>query len=213
MQNLQKNSKGLFITFEGPEGSGKTTQIKLLKSYFESKGLKVTTTREPGGTKFGDKIRNLLLDHSGGNLESATELFLMLAQRTEHLAKVINPNRGPEQVVICDRYFDSSMAYQGYGRGIDPQKIENVHATFLPDFKPDITIVLAIDPAKGLERARHGGTKDLDRMESEALDFHKRVYKGYLKMAEAEPERFLLIKAEGTPEEIFDKIKTKLEQN
>ena len=195
-----------FITFEGPEGSGKSTQIKLLQKFFQNKGFETLVTREPGGTKPGDAIREVLIDKSSGNLEAETELFLMLAQRCEHLRKVINPALIAGKVVLCDRYFDSSVAYQGYGRGLGADKVRKAHENFLGDFLPTITVLLQISPVDGLKRANHGGTKQLDRMECEKLDFHERVFQGYNKMAEAEPERFIKVDAVGEPDIISKRI-------
>lgn len=199
-------AKGCFITFEGPEGSGKTTQIAMLRDFLISRGLEVVTTREPGGTSAGDRIRSVLLGNEIGCLEPETELFLMLAQRTEHLRKVILPAVSQGKVVLCDRYFDSSMAYQGFARGLDPQKIRDIHAQFLPGFLPECTVLLQIAPEQGLERARHGGRKQHDRIESEALDFHRRVYDGYNSLALNEPERFVIVQADGDPLQISEKI-------
>lgn len=195
-----------FITFEGPEGSGKSTQIKRLQKFFISKGFETVITREPGGTKPGDDIREVLINKKSGKLEAETELFLMLAQRCEHLRKVITPALNEGKVVLCDRYFDSSVAYQGYGRGLGAEKVRKAHEDFLGDFLPSLTILLQIAPKDGLERANHGGTKQLDRMESEALSFHEKVFDGYNKMAEAEPERFVKIDAIGNPDSIEEKI-------
>lgn len=195
-----------FITFEGPEGSGKSTQIKLLQNFFKDKGFETLVTREPGGTKPGDSIREVLIDKSSGNLEAETELFLMLAQRCEHLRKVINPALDAGKVVLCDRYFDSSVAYQGYGRGLGAEKVRKAHDNFLGDFLPSITVLLQISPVEGLKRANHGGTKQLDRMECEKLDFHERVYDGYNKMAEMEPDRFIKVEAVGEPNSISKRI-------
>ncbi|HAE38728.1 MAG TPA: dTMP kinase [Candidatus Riflebacteria bacterium] len=205
-------AKGCFITFEGPEGSGKTTQIAMLRDFLGSRGLEVITTREPGGTPAGDRIRSVLLGNEIGCLEPETELFLMLAQRTEHLRKVILPAVNQGKFVLCDRYFDSSMAYQGYARGLDPQKIRDIHAQFLPGFLPVCTVLLQIAPEQGLERARHGGRKQHDRIESEALDFHRRVFDGYNSLARNEPERFLLVQADGDPLQISHKIIAGLEK-
>jgi dTMP kinase len=204
------SGRGIFITFEGPEGSGKTTQIKFLQEFFVSRNFEVVLTREPGGTVAGDKIRHLLLDKENGHLEAETELFLMLAQRTEHLKKVIEPAVKSGKVVLCDRYFDSSMAYQGYGRGLSPELIRNTHSGFLGDFLPDLTVLLLIPPDKGLERAKHGGRKQLDRMESQDISFHDRVYEGYQKLAQAEPDRFIALQAQGSPEEISERIQSEL---
>lgn len=195
-----------FITFEGPEGSGKSTQIKLLQKFFNNKGFETLVTREPGGTKPGDSIREVLIDKSSGNLEAETELFLMLAQRCEHLRKVITPALNAGKVVLCDRYFDSSVAYQGYGRGLGADKVRKAHENFLGDFLPSMTVLLQISPVEGLKRANHGGTKQLDRMESEKIDFHERVYNGYNQMAEKEPDRFIKVDAVGEPNTISKRI-------
>ena len=198
--------KGLFITFEGPEGSGKSTQIKLLRQFLVERGHDVVTTREPGGTAAGDRIRSVLLDKDCGSLEPETELFLMLAQRSEHLKKVILPSLKAGKTVLCDRYYDSSMAYQGYARGLKIERVRSVHEAFLPGFLPDLTVLLRIAPEVGLERARHGGTKQLDRMESEALDFHRKVLAGYDLVAAEEPERFVVVEADDEPEKMADRI-------
>ncbi len=202
--------KALFITFEGPDGSGKSTQIGLVNDFFVNLGYEVVVTREPGGTVAGNRIRKVLLDKDCGNLEPETEMFLMLAQRCEHFRKVIKPAIEEGKVVLCDRYFDSSMAYQGYGRGIEPEKIKEVHQNFLGDFLPNATILLLISPNMGLERAKHNGAKQLDRIESEASEFHERVYKAYEALAEQEPDRFIKIFADGNPEEIATKITSAL---
>ncbi|MBQ3643826.1 MAG: dTMP kinase [Candidatus Riflebacteria bacterium] len=195
-----------FITFEGPEGSGKSTQIKKLQEFFEKKGFEIILTREPGGTKPGDAIREVLISKASGKLEAETEMFLMLAQRCEHLRKVINPALNAGKVVLCDRYFDSSVAYQGYGRGLGAEKVRKAHEEFLGDFLPSLTILLQIAPADGLKRANHGGTKQLDRMECEEISFHERVFDGYNQMAEKEPERIAKVDAVGNPDEISKRI-------
>ncbi|MGM0598445.1 MAG: dTMP kinase [Candidatus Rifleibacteriota bacterium] len=212
-KDLNNNSReGLFITFEGPEGSGKTTQIEFLRNFFIERNYQVITTREPGGTIAGDKIRDILLDHSNGSLEAETELFLMLAQRSEHLKKVINPAIISGKIVLCDRYFDSSMAYQGYGRRLATNMIRAAHEQFLPGFLPDLTILLLINPETGLKRALHRGKKSPDRMESQTIEFHKRVYEGYQKLAANEPERFILIENQGDPKQISALIRKELEK-
>lgn len=195
-----------FITFEGPEGSGKSTQIKRLQSFFADRGFETIVTREPGGTGPGDAIREVLLSKASGKLEPETEMFLMLAQRNEHLKKVINPALDAGKVVLCDRYFDSSVAYQGYGRKVGADKVRKAHEEFLGNFLPTMTILLQIAPAEGLKRANHGGTKQLDRMECEELSFHENVFEGYNKMAAAEPERFVKIEATGNPDTIAKRI-------
>ena len=188
---------GLFITFEGPEGSGKSTQIKRLAADLEAAGRTVILTREPGGTPAGDRIRSILLDKTGISLEPETEVFLMLAQRTEHWRKVIAPAKARGCVILCDRYFDSSLAYQGYGRGIDVAAIRNLHFEFLgSEFLPDATVLFDLPPEKGLERVRTSGRGAPDRIDSEELAFHRRVREGYLAVAAAEPGRYLVIPAD-----------------
>lgn len=204
-RNDKASQRGFFITFEGPEGSGKTTQIKFLKEFFAARNYSVITTREPGGTKPGDKIRDILLDNSN-QLEPETELFLMLAQRSEHLKKIVYPALEEGKVVLCDRYFDSSMAYQGFGRGLNPELIKQTHKNFLGNFLPDLTVLLLLSPDEGLHRARHGGQKKLDRMESQAISFHKKVYEGYKQLAKDEPQRFLSIQVDDRPEIISDRL-------
>ncbi len=205
-------TKSIFITFEGPEGSGKSTQIKLLNNHLASRGIETVTTREPGGTPAGDRIRSVLLDKDGGSLEPETELFLMLAQRCEHLRKVILPALKSGKTVLCDRYFDSSMAYQGFARGLMLEKVRSIHEAFLPGFLPDITVLLRISPEKGLVRARHGGQKQLDRIESETLAFHQRVLDGYDAVAAEEPERYIVVEAEGEPDDISARIVDELKK-
>lgn len=192
-----KRSSGLFVTFEGPEGSGKSTQIKVLAAGLEAAGYSVVLTREPGGTAAGDRIRSILLDKSSERLEPETEMFLMLAQRTEHWRKVIRPAKARGSVVLCDRYFDSSLAYQGYGRGIDVAALRKLHLDFIgSEFLPDVTVLFDLPPEKGLERVRTSGRGAPDRMESEDLAFHNRVREGYLEAARTEPGRYLVIPAD-----------------
>lgn len=208
----KKKNSPLFITFEGPEGSGKTTQIGLLADALQKRGLKVVCTREPGGTLFGDAVRSLLLDHSSKKLEPATELFMMLAQRTEHLNKVILPALKRGVTVLCDRYMDSSLAYQGYGRGLNPEQIYRLHKAFLPDFLPHATILFDLDPALGLTRVRKGTRKNLDRIEKETLKFHRRVREGYLNVAKKYPRRYIIIDASQAKENIFSSLVEKLQK-
>lgn len=199
-------SSGLFITFEGPEGSGKSTQIKALAADLEAAGHTVVLTREPGGTPAGDRIRSILLDKSSERLEPETEMFLMLAQRTEHWRKVIRPAKARGCIVLCDRYFDSSLAYQGHGRGIDVATLRKIHLDFLgSEFLPDATVLFDLPPEKGLERVRMSGRGAPDRMESEDLAFHRRVRDGYLAAAAFEPARYLVIPADrAIPQVAYD---------
>ncbi|NLM16442.1 MAG: dTMP kinase [Candidatus Riflebacteria bacterium] len=200
-------TRNLFITFEGPEGSGKSTQINKLCEYLKSKGADVLITREPGGTFAGDRIRSILIDKSSGDLEPETELFLMAAQRNEHFKKVIKPALDKGKVVLCDRYFDSSMAYQGYARKIGMERVKKLHDEFLQDYLPSSTILLSISPETGLNRVKERAQKNPDRIESESQDFHLMVSEAYEKLAKIYPERFIKIIADNkTPDDIFEEI-------
>lgn len=205
MNNEQNAGSGIapFITFEGPEGSGKSTQIQLLTKYLKEMGKEVVVTREPGGTPIGDKIRSLMLSSEFGKIEAETELFLMLAQRFEHFVKVIRPAINSGKIVLCDRYYDSSVVYQGYARELGFEKVQKVHDLFMQNYLPDLTFLIQIPPKTGLQRATHGGKKQHDRIESESLDFHKRVFDGYNHWLSLNSERFVCISSEGSPESIF----------
>ncbi len=192
-------SRGKFITFEGPEGSGKTTQIELLKQYLSKKGNSVITTREPGGERIAEKIRRILLSPQF-SIEPVTELFLYAASRVQHVEKVIRPAIQKGKVVLCDRFADATMAYQSYGRKIPKEVVKAINKLATSGLKPDITILLDIDPDTGLKRARNvkGFYKgSVDRIERESLAFHRRVRQGYLKLAKAEPERIKVVKVRG----------------
>ena len=192
---------GKFITFEGPEGSGKTTQIALLAKFLSSKGRVVVTTREPGGEKVAEKIRRLLLSPAS-SLEPLAELFLYAASRIQHLEKIIRPALARGAIVLSDRFSDATMAYQGYGRGISKKWIKQINKIATRGLKPDLTIVLDLEPGLGLKRVRRlkKGADRVDRLEREALSFHNRVRQGYLELARKEPRRIKVIKVSGVKE-------------
>jgi dTMP kinase len=196
--------KGTFISFEGIEGTGKTTQARLLYQYLISKGHDVVLTEEPGGTNIGLKIRGILLspDHQG--MTSITELLLYNADRAQHLNELILPAVERGAIVITDRFTDSTYAYQGYGRGIDLNLIDSIDLIATGRLRPDITILLDLDVETGLKRNR--GINKTDRLELEDIEFHKRVGNGYHNLAAKEPERIKLIQAKGNIEEIHNKI-------
>jgi len=191
----RKNKRGFFITFEGIEGSGKSTHIKLLAEFLKEKGFDVIITKEPGGTPIGEQIRKILLDPKNKTLTGKTELFLLLANRAQHIAEKIVPYLYKGFVVISDRYADASIAYQGGGRGIDTQIINNLNKFVTENIFPDITILMDVDLKKGIKSARMKNDFKLgDRIESESLRFHKRVQNEYYKLAAKEPERIVLVK-------------------
>jgi dTMP kinase len=182
--------KGLFITFEGPEGAGKSTQAQMLADWYRQKGREVVLTREPGGTELGVELRRLILSRP---MQPETEFLLYSADRAEHAATVIRPALARGAVVICDRWLDSSLAYQGYGRGLPLDWLEAVSRGFLGDLRPRLTFLLKISPRLGLWRARHRrASKEADRFEAEELAFHQRVLDGFLELAKREQDRFVV---------------------
>jgi dTMP kinase len=198
--------RGLFITFEGTEGTGKSTQLRLLADDLRAAGRRVMTSREPGGTSFGRNLRSMLLDPAGGTIVPLAELFLYLADRAQHAREVIVPALERGEWVICDRFADATVAYQGYGRGIDTAFIRDASDRAACGLVPDVTLLLDLeDVAAGIARARRrqqgdgtGGVED--RFEREELAFHRRVRDGYRALAAAEPDRVRLLPA-GLPAE------------
>jgi len=195
---------GLFITFEGPEGSGKSTQIARLAARLEGEGHDVVTTREPGGTPTGEAIRGILQhDAAGEPICAEAETLLFEASRAQLVRHVIRPALNRGSVVICDRFADSTTAYQGYGRGFDIEAILRLHAFALAGTEPDLTLLIDVDVDEGFRRlqTRHAGTsRGLDRMERESLDFHSRVYAGYHALARRWPRRFRVVDGAPAPE-------------
>jgi len=196
--------KGLFVSFEGIEGTGKTIQSKLLYEHFKKTGYTVILTEEPGGTRIGLKIREVLLSVENKGITPVTELLLYNASRAQHIKEVILPALNKGGIVITDRFSDSTVAYQGYGRGIDLKLIDSLERMVTEGLKPDITLLLDLDAEIGL--LRNKGINKTDRLELEDVEFHKRVRKGYLKIAAKELERIKSIDASGNIEEIQRKI-------
>ncbi len=195
---------GKFITIEGTEGVGKSTNIAFITQWFADKGIEILHTREPGGTPFAEEIRELLLSKRGEIVDSRTELLLMFAARCQHLAQKIEPALKKGQWVLSDRFTDASFAYQGSGRELGFERLAELENWSLQGFKPDLTIMLDLPIEIGLERAEKRGEKD--RFESEQIEFFHRVRNGYLAIAEAEPERMKVIDASGTIEQVQRQI-------
>ena len=205
--------KGLFITFEGIEGCGKTTQMNLLADHLKKEGVSVLKTREPGGTKIGEEIRELLLNPDNKKMAKETEMLLYGASRAQHIKELIEPALKSGKIVLCDRYADSTLAYQGFGRSIGIALIKKACPLSLGSIQPDLTILLDLDVKAGLKRIKnraHGN----DRIEKEKIAFHNRVRKGYLKLAKASRGRIKIVKADkeivAIQKEIRDIIKRKL---
>jgi len=205
---------GLFITFEGGEGSGKTTQLKALLAGLRGSGTEAVETRDPGGTAVGKQIRELLLEREQTRMEATAELFLYEASRAQLVAEVIRPALGQGRVVLCDRFCDSTVAYQGYGRGLDRGLIAHLNAVATDGLAPDLTFLLDLDPALGLERATQRGLQlrqRQDRMERELLEFHQRVRDGYRTIAAAEPARVVVVDGARGMTEIEGEIRRRVE--
>ena len=190
----------MFITFEGPDGSGKTTQISPLSDYLIQKGYSVSITREPGGTVIGDQIRQVLSDLKNTGMHPRSETLLFLAARAQLVEQVIKPNLEKGFIVLCDRYADSTMAYQGYGHQNDLDQIKNLISFATGGLKPDLTLLFDMDVEEGLQRKAHGC--EWNRLDAYSLEFHQRVRQGYHILAESEPERWVKIEAGQSPEEI-----------
>jgi dTMP kinase len=197
---------GLFVAFEGVEGAGKGSQIRLAEEYLRSIGQQVLVTREPGGTGVGERIRDILLDPSTGTIDPRAEALLFAASRAQIVTSVIRPGLAEGKVVICDRYVDSSLVYQGWARGLGEQDVLTLNVWGTQGLFPDLVILLHVEPEQGLLRS----TDPPDRMELEGQDFHAKVADAYLKIAEEHPERFVLIDADRPPEQIFEDVKRAL---
>jgi len=194
--------KGLFITFEGADGCGKTTQINLLNNYLNEKKYETFVTLEPGGCDIGKNLRQILLHHEGF-VSKRAELFMYLADRAQHVDAVIKKNVEEGKIVLCDRYTDSTVAYQGYARCGDIERINLLNDIATNEYKPHLTFVFDVDSL--VAQSRVGAVKD--RLESEGLEFHKKVRFGYLELAKKYPERIRIIDANKTIEEVFAQVK------
>lgn len=188
--------KGIFITFEGPEGCGKSTHSRLLNEYLSSLNYRCILTREPGGTDVGERIRRLLLSSEQKHISVITEIFLFEASRAQLVKEVIRPNLEKGQIVVCDRFSDATLCYQGYGYGFSLDLLRRLDRVATDGLIPDLTILLDIDPVRGLNKAWRKGP---DRIERKDIDYHKRVREGYLRLAKKEPSRIKVIK-------VMDKI-------
>lgn len=199
--------KGLFITFEGCEGSGKTSVITKLTEYLESKGYKVYKTREPGGSKIAEDIRNVILDVNNTNMDKITEALLYAASRRQHLVEKVIPYLNDGYIVICDRYLDSSLAYQGHARGIGIDKVYDINISATEGLLPDLTVYMDVEPKIGLNRI-HNNNREQNRLDLEKINFHEKVYEGYDIIRNKFKDRIKSIDASKNQEEVLkDTIK------
>ena len=203
--------KGVFITFEGIEGSGKSTQIALLANHLTTRGVRHVLTREPGGTSIGDQVRKILLDPANSSLDPTAELLLYAAGRAQHLSEIIMPAIADGTNVLCDRFSDATLAYQGYGRGLDTEMIRSLDRIVTAGMRPDLTLLFDIEAATGIARARgRNNSRGLEaeaRFENEELAFHERVRQGYLTLVAQEPDRIRVVDASSSAEAIQAKVR------
>ena len=192
---MSNQGSGLFIAFEGGDGAGKSTQAAQLASTLEARGLTVLRTREPGGTPIGEKLRSLVLDHGHGHIDARTEALIFAASRAAHASQVIRPALERGEVVLTDRYIDSSVAYQGAGRDLGMDAVRNLNAWATSGLQPHLTVLLDVEPAVGRTRRTAGDAAE-DRLESEADDFHARIRDAFLELARGRPDAYLVLPAQ-----------------
>ena len=207
---IMTNKRGLFLTLEGAEGVGKSTNIEFITQYLEQRGIEYVLTREPGGTQLGEKIRELLLAVHEEPMSELTELLLVFAARAQHLDKIIEPALAAGKWVVCDRFTDATFAYQGAGRGLSMETIGELESMVQGELQPDLTLILDLDPEIGMQRAGNRG--ELDRFEREQMSFFRHVRQGYLDIAQAEPERCKVIDAAKALEDVKLDLLAALEQ-
>jgi dTMP kinase len=193
----------MFITLEGPEGSGKTTQAQRLASWLCAEGHDVLALREPGGTTIGDGVRRILLDHGSSHMDARTELLLFCASRAQLVAEKIRPHLARGGIVVCDRFADSTLAYQGYGRGLDLEFLTSLLNFATHGIKPDLTLLLDIDVEAGLRRRAR---EEWNRLDAETIDFHRKVRSGFLALAAAEPQRWVILPADRPVDAVTEQI-------
>ena len=194
--------KGLFITFEGNDGSGKSSVIETIKKELISRGYNVLYSREPGGSKIAEKIREVILDVDNVGMDDKTESLLYAASRREHIVKTLLPALNEGKIVLCDRYLDSSLAYQGYARGIGIDEVYRMNTYATDNLLPDLTLLICVKPEVGFERIKKKQRGALDRLEIEKMEFHKKVYEGYLEVQKKFPHRIIIINGEASKEQV-----------
>ncbi|MFB9324387.1 dTMP kinase [Paenibacillus aurantiacus] len=197
---------GIFITIEGGEGAGKTTLIETLVHKLEANGLQVVKTREPGGIPIAEQIRGIILDRANTTMDSRTEALLYAAARRQHLVEKVQPALAQGAIVICDRFVDSSLAYQGHARGLGMEEVRSINAFAIHDTMPDLTLYLDITPEAGLRRihASEEASREINRLDLESLSFHRLVREGYLHLHQAEPDRIVKLNAEQSKTELAE---------
>ncbi|MBG9548605.1 dTMP kinase [Bacillus firmus] len=204
--------KGKFITVEGPEGAGKTTIIDMLASNLAEEGYQVLQTREPGGIEIAEQIRSVILDKKNTKMDPRTEALLYAAARRQHLAEKVKPALDEGYIILCDRFIDSSLAYQGYARGLGIEEVYSINSFAIEGMMPELTLYFDIEPEAGLERINQHKGREVNRLDLEQLDFHHKVREGYLKLMELYPERIFKIDASKPLEEVYQQAESKLKE-
>jgi len=198
------NMRGKFITFEGPEGSGKSSLIQCVFDHFKAKGINVMMTREPGGIRISEKIREILLDNTLTEMDARTEALLFAAARRQHLAEKVIPALNAGTLILCDRFIDSSLAYQGVGRGLGIDEVFAINKFAIGEFLPDLTVFVNVRPEVGLARVFNNHRSKIDRLDLETREFHQKLYAGYLELVHRFPERIVSINGELPPEAVAE---------
>lgn len=193
----------IFISFEGPEGSGKSSVLAKLKERFSNEGIEITTTREPGGSIISEQIRKIILNETNTLMDAWTEVLLYIAARRQHLVEKIFPEKNSKKIIICDRFSDSTLAYQGYGRKLDIKKINTIQDIAFDNFKPNLTILFNVKPEIGLQRIKERSKSEQNRLDNEDLSFHQLVYQGYQEIAKNNQERIKVIDASKSFEQVL----------
>lgn len=204
--------KGKFITVEGPEGAGKTTIIDMLATNLAEEGYQVLQTREPGGIEIAEQIRSVILDKKNTKMDPRTEALLYAAARRQHLAEKVKPALDEGYIILCDRFIDSSLAYQGYARGLGIEEVYSINSFAIEGMMPELTLYFDIDPESGLNRINQHKGREVNRLDLEQLDFHHKVREGYLKLMELYPERIFKIDASKPLEEVYQQAESKLKE-
>ena len=208
---MNNQSPGLFIAFEGGDGAGKSTQAARLAGALEARGLTVLRTREPGGTPIGEKLRSLVLEHGHGHIDAHTEALIFAASRAAHASQIIRPALERGEVVLTDRYIDSSVAYQGAGRDLGTDAVRSINEWATSGLQPDLTVLLDVHPADGRSRRTAGDAAE-DRLESEADEFHARIRQAFLDLAASRPDSYLVLEAQQSVDELAARILDRVDQ-
>lgn len=196
--------KSFFISFEGPDGSGKSTIIKKVAEYFSENNVDYVLTREPGGSQIAEEIRNIILNTKNTNLSASTEALLYAASRAQHFDEIIKPALNNNKVVLCDRFLDSSLVYQGVARELGVDRVLQINKFAIEDVLPDLTVFFDVDPLIGLERINKSSNREINRLDLEGIEFHNKVYEGYHDIIKSDRKRFEIINAEQSIEQVFN---------